>query len=127
MTKDQHTVRIVLEQGAAVALDEMIKNLKVTEQCVKVTASKLVSWIIERYRVGSFPQDEQAIVKAHFNSREYLKKVVQDIEPGQDVAEALEAALQKMRKDKTSVRTQRKRKQSAAPVNETTSDQVEAT
>ena len=128
MPKDQHTVRIVLEQGAAVALDEMIKNLKVTEQCIKVTPSKLVSWIVERYRIGSFAQDEQTIIKAHFNSREYLKKVVQEIEPGGDVAQALQAALEKVRTDQSAPRPKRKQKKpNEATRNETVSSQVDPT
>ena len=114
MPKDQHTVRIILEQGAALALNEMMKSLRATEQCIKVTPSKLVSWIIERYRLGSFAQDEQAIIKAHFNSREYLKKVVQEIGPGGDVTKALETALQKIRSDEKQTRP-RGRKSAASP------------
>lgn len=86
---------MILEPAAKAMLDEMLADLKAREEWVRISPSKLVSWIVENYR-NSFESNREAIIRAHFNSREYLKNVLQGLDAGENVADALQAALLKI-------------------------------
>jgi hypothetical protein len=70
-----------------------------------------VSWIVTRFKASRFEHEQSAIIKAHFNSKEYLKKAVSQSATEADLSEALEAVLTRMN-SKANIRRSRRKKQS---------------
>lgn len=96
MPRKSESGRVILDQEARAALDRMYEDLKTQETWIRLTPSKLVSFIVEQYARVSFANDREAIVKRHFNSKEYLKNVIRGVRSSEDVEEALKNALLKV-------------------------------
>ena len=90
------TVRLVLDEQGKAALHRMVVELKAQEPCVRFTASTLGSWVIARYAETGFQADRDEIIRRHFNSKEYLKKVIQEMDPKENLADVLQAALKRV-------------------------------
>jgi len=88
--------RVILDEGAKQALSSMYEEIKI-ESCVKITPSRLASWIIYDFYENYFEKRKNKIKKDHFNSKEYLKKVVQNIEEGSDIEAVLKSTLSKLK------------------------------
>jgi intergrase/recombinase len=101
--------RVILDQDAKAALDQMYEDLKSQETCISISYSKLVSFIVEQYAKASFAHDRDAIVKRYFNSKEYLKNIIRGVHKSEDVEEALKNALLKVTSS-GNPKTQRARK-----------------
>jgi hypothetical protein len=110
LSKSPDVGRVILDEKAKLAVEEMLDILKKQEDCIRLNSSKLVSWIVARFRHSRFERDQQAIVKAHFNSKEYLKKVVSQSATETDLTEALQAMLARMNSS-AGVRRGRRKKQ----------------
>ena len=82
----------------------MLEKVKIRQNCVKISASQLVSWIINRFYDQEFERKKDAIVEAHLNRREYLLEVVKKAENDLDVEQLLKDALKS-----TAVKTKRKK------------------
>ncbi|MBK24497.1 MAG: hypothetical protein CME70_10935 [Halobacteriovorax sp.] len=84
--------RIILDEGAKSALSSMYDELK-NEACIKVTPAKLSSWIIQKFYQSYYRQYKTKIIKEHFNSKEYLKKVVSQMNDSDSIEEILKSTL----------------------------------
>jgi len=87
--------RLILDEGAIAALSSMYEELK-DEKCIKITPSKLGSWIISEFKKSYFSQHKAKITKEHFNSKEYLKSLMENINDEDDLEEVLKSSLQKL-------------------------------
>lgn len=96
MRKVSESGRVILNETAKAALERMTTELTSQEACVRFTPSSLVSWIVNEYEKGSFVENKGAIIRDHFNTKEYLKKVIRDIRSPEDMATALHSMLQKV-------------------------------
>ena len=67
-------IRVLLDSQAAGDILAMAVESK--GKFVEVTPSKLVSWIVSRYRSKAFGQDREAIKRAHFNHRKALAQAL---------------------------------------------------
>ena len=88
--------RLILDEGAIAALSSMYEEMK-NQKCIKITPSKLGSWIISEFYKSYFSRYKGKIAKEHFNSKEYLKKVVQTIDDDSDLEEILKSTLQQIK------------------------------
>ena len=84
--------RIDLAPRAAEDLGAMLEEIRTRNECVKLTASGLASWIISRFRAGHFGRAKEGIARAHFDRRAYLKGVLRN---DGDIDEALRRVLKK--------------------------------
>ena len=87
--------RLILDEGAIAALSSMYDELK-DEKCIKITPSKLGSWIISEFKKSHFSSHKAEITKDHFNSKEYLKGLMENIKDEDDLEEVLKTSLQKL-------------------------------
>lgn len=94
-TQPKDSGRVILDEAGKAALSEMFSNLK-REECIQLTSGRLASWILAHYRANHFERDRREIVQAHFNSKEYLRKVIKDMDPQENVADVLSAALKRL-------------------------------
>lgn len=85
-----------MDDLAIVAATQMMAGLASQEDCIRITASKLVSWIVTRFAENGFERDREAIIREHFNSKDYLKKVIRSLDSKEDMAAALQEALVKI-------------------------------
>lgn len=74
----------------------MAATLLARDECIRLTPSKLVSWIVERYLDQGFERDQEKILQAHFNSKEFLRRAVAQASSDEELSRALEAALGKL-------------------------------
>lgn len=109
MSKTPDTGRVILDENAKQAVDEMLDALKKQENCIRLNSSKLVSWIVTRFKESRFESELNAIIKAHFNSKEYLKKIVSQSETETDLTGALQAMLNRMQSNAGARRGGRKK------------------
>ena len=105
-----NTGRIVLTEKAKVALSSMLEQIKDEGECIKITPSKLTSWLVERFAINYFPKDMELILKEHFNSKVFLRNVLKEIENEEDLASALNGALKVVKSKKPRKRKPRKSK-----------------
>lgn len=87
--------RLILDEGAITALSSMYEELK-DEKCVKITPSKLGSWIISEFQKSYFSRYKTKVAKEHFNSKEYLKSLMNKINDEDDLEEILKTSLEKL-------------------------------
>jgi len=97
--KNSKQARIILDTDAHMELASILSVLKAEKEFVKITPSKLVSWIIKTYAKKYFARDKKQIVKDHFNSKEYLKHVTKGLNPDDDLESVLKLALDKVRQN----------------------------
>ena len=92
--------RLILDERAISALSSMYEEMK-DQKCIKVTPSKLGSWIISEFYKSYFNRYKKKISKEHFNTKEYLKKVVSNIDENDDIEAVLKSTLQELSPRKT--------------------------
>ncbi len=108
-SKTSESGRVILDQGTKEMLIKMVLELKAQESCIRLSPSKFVCWIIGRYFEHMFANDQEAIIKAHFNSKEYLRKTINTVGSESDLATVLEDMLYKIRsEEKRSTRRPKK-------------------
>lgn len=83
--------RIILDEGAKLALSSMYEEIK-SESCVKITPSKLASWIVSEYQKRYFKRDHKIIINKFFNTREYIKKILDETEDDEKLIQLLRKA-----------------------------------
>jgi len=94
--------RIILDVKGKDALSSMYNEIK-TEKCVKITPAKLTSWIIQKFYLRYFRQYKTKIAKEHFNSKEYLKKVISQMNDDDSIEEILKSTLIELKPKKNKV------------------------
>lgn len=92
----------------------MLTELRAREQCLRITPSKLVSWILGQYKTEHFERDQDRIVQAHFNSKEYLKQMIRGASSAEDLTQALQAALGRIGKSDSKKQSWRKSSRTAS-------------
>ena len=88
--------RLILDEGAIAALSSMYEELK-DEKCIKITPSKLGSWIISEFFKSYFPRYKAKIIKEHFNSKEYLKNLALSLDDSDDLEQVLRDTLKEIK------------------------------
>jgi hypothetical protein len=91
--------RIILDEGASTALSSMYDELK-SEACIKITPSKLSSWIIAEFQKSYFKRYKKKITKEHFNSKEYLKAIISNVDENENLEDVLRQALSDIKSPK---------------------------
>jgi hypothetical protein len=109
MPRKPDSGRIMLGPAANEVVGQMMAALRSKEECIRITPSSLVSWIVEQYLENGFEVDRDAIIKRHFNPKEYLKRVINAGGTPDEVASALEKALHKIRSEEIRPRSSRRR------------------
>lgn len=71
-----------------------------SDEHIKINASKLISWIVQRYATQGFQREQAKIAQAHFNSKEYLKRVMAKSSSEAELTEALHVVLKKIEPEK---------------------------
>jgi outer membrane PBP1 activator LpoA protein len=92
--------RLILDEGAIAALSSMYEEMK-NQKCVKITPSKLGSWIISEFYKSFFSRYKGKIAKEHFNSKEYLKKMMSNVDENENLEDVLRQALNQIKKPTT--------------------------
>lgn len=96
MPKKSDLGRAILDETAKTALNQMIADLKKEEACIRVSPSKLVSWIVEKYAKTGFVSDKDVIIKNFFDSKGYLKNMIRGAQSSDEIEAALRIALLKV-------------------------------
>lgn len=89
--------RLILDEGAISALSSMYEEMK-DQKCIKITPSKLGSWIISEFYKSYFSRYKGKIAKEHFNSKEYLKKIMNNVDENENLEDVLRQALNHIKK-----------------------------
>ena len=91
-------IKVLLDAKAAGSLLQMIEEVKALEEgdFVQITTSKLVSWIISRYRQSSFKRDKAAIKRAHFNYQKQLKEALKSVSDEEELRVALSSVMKQV-------------------------------
>ena len=87
--------RLILDEGAIAALSSMYEEMK-NQKCIKITPSKLGSWIISEFYKSYFTRYKKKISKEHFNTKEYLKNIVTNIDENDDIEAVLKSTLMEL-------------------------------
>ncbi len=74
----------------------MLETLTAEGEFVKIKPSRLVSWILAKYFERGFDRDKSEIIKNHFNSKEYLKSIVRNMDSSDDLSSVLQNTLDKI-------------------------------
>ena len=88
--------RIVLEKPAQESLAKMLIAIREEGKFVKVSPSRLASWIILHFETKHFPKQKDSIIKAHFSSKTYLRNVAQTLEDSPNLEKVLKEALNRI-------------------------------
>lgn len=91
--KSSTVSRVLLDKEAREALDQMLTVLREEGKYIKINPSRLTSWVVSKFAKKYFGKSKSEIVKAHFNSKEYLKDLASNIEEDENPAEILSQAL----------------------------------
>jgi len=91
--KSSTVSRVLLDQEARQALEQMFTVLREEGKYIKINPSRLTSWVVSKFAKKYFGKSKSEIVKAHFNSKEYLKDLASNIEDNENPAEVLSQAL----------------------------------
>ena len=102
--------RLILDEGAISALSSMYEEMK-NQKCIKITPSKLGSWIISEFHKSYFKRYKNKIKKEHFNSKEYLKTMMNTVDENENLEEVLRLALNNIKKTSPSKNGRTKEKQ----------------
>lgn len=102
--------RLILDEGAITALSSMYEEMK-NQKCIKITPSKLGSWIISEFYKSYFSRYKGKIKKEHFNSKEYLKTIMNTVDESENLEEVLRQALNNIKKTSSSKNVRTKEKQ----------------
>ena len=89
------TSRVTLEKEAQESLAKMLSELKREGRFIKISPSKLASWIILCFAQKDFSKQKDKIIKAHFSSKAYLKDITNGLEDSPDLEAILRRALKK--------------------------------
>jgi len=100
MEKNKRAYKITPDEETQTILKNLIKEIKDNEKFVKITPSKLVSWIIKKYYPKNLNRDMSIIAKDHFNSKEYLKFLASNIKGGTSLENVLKIANNEIIKGK---------------------------
>lgn len=95
--------RLILDEGAIAALSSMYEEMK-NQKCIKITPSKLGSWIISEFYKSYFTRYKGKIAKEHFNTKEYLKKIVSNIDENDDLEAVLKSTLMELSPKKSKIK-----------------------
>ena len=87
------TSRVTLEKEAQENLAKMLSELKREGRFIKISPSKLASWIILCFAQKDFSKQKDKIIKAHFSSKAYLKSVAHSLEDSPDLEAILKETL----------------------------------
>ena len=87
------SLRLILENEAKDAVNEMLAQVKQENPQVSVTPSSLASWILIYFSKKSFNQVKPKIADSHFNPKAFIRSQLKDL----DSAEKVEAALLEIR------------------------------
>ena len=90
------TRRITLEKEAQESLTKMLAELKKEERFIKISPSKLVSWIVFCFGQKYFLKQKDRIIKAHFSSKAYLKNVAQTVDDSPNLSAVLKETLNRI-------------------------------
>jgi hypothetical protein len=107
--------RVILNEEAKAALTEMLASLRAREEHVRISPSVLASEAIVRYAKRAFALEQDEIARRHFNPREYLKKVMNQLPHDADPAQVLESALKRMRSENRGPPRPRRRRKADLP------------
>ena len=89
-------MRILLDKVAANNLLEMLEEIKAGGDSIKITPSKLASWIVARYRKTTYKREIETIKRAHFDHQKYLKKALRGATTEEELREALTKAMRQV-------------------------------
>lgn len=88
--------RIVLTEDGVGSLQRMIEALRAEGDSLRITPSKLVSWILRRYETILFIKDKGVIARDHFNSKRYLQQAIAGAKDA-DIPKILQETLSQLR------------------------------
>lgn len=94
--KPTKRMRVLLDEGAELALSSMNEILKQEEKFILINPSKLCSWIISEFFKSNFEQAKGKIIQSHFNSKEYIRSLADEMDD-LDPQEALSKALNRLK------------------------------
>lgn len=89
--------RITLEDKGRSALETMLHSLRESEGNIKITPSRLTSWILERFQATAFEKEKRSIIESHFNSRGYLRDALKGVKTEDELTAALQTVMQRMK------------------------------
>ena len=87
------TSRVTLEKEAQESLAKMLSELKREGRFIKISPSKLASWIIVWFGEKDFLKQKGNMIKAHFSSKAYLKNMAHGLEDSPDLESILRETL----------------------------------
>ena len=90
------TSRVTLEKEAQESLAKMLSELKREGRFIKISPSKLASWIILYFVKKDFPKQKNKLIKAHFSSKAYLKNVAQTLDDSPNIEAILKETLDRI-------------------------------
>ena len=97
-TKTQLGLRVLLDSAAENQLQEMEAIILKQNEFVKINPSRLSSWIVTHFYQHHFNQQKEAIAKANFDLKKYLKTMASNIGNEAKAEDVLKEALLNLKK-----------------------------
>lgn len=112
MTDKPKFSRIVLDEKSQEYLNEMLLVLKGEGSHIKVSPSSLVCWIVSYFARSGFHRQKKKIIKDHFNSKEYLRHIANNLGESDNLETVLRETLNqiKVRQKRKNVKKDEERK-----------------
>ena len=100
--KDSKVCRTNIDEASFRYLQEIMTELESESEFLKISLFKLNSWIITQFYKKYFKAEKKQLIKEHFDRKEYLKKVVANLdnESGEEIVEKVRAALVRVKNPK---------------------------
>lgn len=92
--------RVVLDQEAQEYLNKMLLVLRSEEDGVKISPSRLTSWIVSYFAKRDFSRQKERITRESINSKEYLRNIAKGLGDSDDLETVLKEALNQIRSRK---------------------------
>ena len=99
--------KILLDFQATSDLLQMLEEVKEGSLFVQLTPSKLVSWIVSRYRERFFCREKVSIRKAHFNHKKHLREALKSVNSEDELKDALSDVMRKVGRRKRQERNKK--------------------
>lgn len=92
--------RVVLDKDSQEHLNKMLLTLKSEGSCIRISPSRLVSWIVSYFSKRDFSRQKKRIIREHFNSKEYLRHIAKNLNESDSLEAVLKETLNQIKPSK---------------------------
>lgn len=83
--------KLSLTQKASESLHYMVNELKEENPYIKISPSRVASWIIDDYVKNRFSSEMPKIIESHFDHKRYLTEILKTAKTGDEIKALFQA------------------------------------